>query len=244
MDAEFDGGLLGLLAGTHERDSASTKLRRIGTGHEDEPSGSGHHLATETGTLSVGQVKMSPTHSASLSVATSTWGHLVFFALSSSITASSSGSAWLSLYGLPTHTLAKYVNTRANPAYASPSQPTARLNPGIRYTADAGIAADQRAKEGKEIAVFFQRIPGVSLPTHLDKAHVSNPERTRATSQSRRSTTAGNFFSALGCAPAKKAAYNVTISAGRNLGKVRVGSQRPQPRLPGELRAGRAAGQT
>src|SRR5690606_19594750 len=56
MDAEFDGGLLGLFTGTDERYSASTKLRRIGTGHDYEPSGSGHQLATETGTISVGQV--------------------------------------------------------------------------------------------------------------------------------------------------------------------------------------------
>lgn len=61
MDAEFDGGLLGLLAGAYERDGASTKLRRARTGHANEPSGSGRQLATETGTLSVGQVKMSPT---------------------------------------------------------------------------------------------------------------------------------------------------------------------------------------
>ncbi len=54
VDAEFDGSLLGLFTGTHERDSTSTKLRRIGTGHEDEPSGSGRQLATETGTKSVG----------------------------------------------------------------------------------------------------------------------------------------------------------------------------------------------
>jgi hypothetical protein len=64
MDAEFNGRLLSLLTGTHERDSASTKLRRVGTWHEDEPSGSGHQLATETGTLFVGQVKLSPTHAA------------------------------------------------------------------------------------------------------------------------------------------------------------------------------------
>lgn len=32
VDAEFHGGLLGLFAGTHERYSASAKLRRIGTG--------------------------------------------------------------------------------------------------------------------------------------------------------------------------------------------------------------------
>ncbi len=57
MDAELDGGLLGLFTGTDERYSASTKLRRIGTGHDYEPSGSGHQLATETGTISVGQVK-------------------------------------------------------------------------------------------------------------------------------------------------------------------------------------------
>src|SRR5690606_9619419 len=63
MDAEFDGGLLGLFTGTDERYSASTKLRRIGTGHDYEPSGSGHQLATETGTISVGQVNLSPVRS-------------------------------------------------------------------------------------------------------------------------------------------------------------------------------------
>ena len=73
MDAEFDGGLLSLLAGTHERDSASTKLRRIGTGHEDEPSGSGHQLATKTGTLTVGQVKLSPIPSSRPDVAVVGW---------------------------------------------------------------------------------------------------------------------------------------------------------------------------
>lgn len=57
---QFDSGLLGLLAGTHERDSAGTELRRIGAGHGDEPSGSGHQLATETGTLPWGRSNWNP----------------------------------------------------------------------------------------------------------------------------------------------------------------------------------------
>ena len=47
VDAEIDGGLLGLLASTHERHSTSTKLRRIGTWQEHEPFGSGHHLGLD-----------------------------------------------------------------------------------------------------------------------------------------------------------------------------------------------------
>ena len=68
VDAEFEGGLLGLFASAHKRDSTSTKLRRRGAWHVNEPSGSGHQLASETGTISVGQVKMSPTRAAVPSV--------------------------------------------------------------------------------------------------------------------------------------------------------------------------------
>lgn len=57
MDAELDRGLLGLLPRPHQRDSAGTELRQIGTWHQDEPLGSSHHLATEIGTQTVSQVE-------------------------------------------------------------------------------------------------------------------------------------------------------------------------------------------
>ena len=64
VDAEIVRGLLLRLAGPHESDRASTELGRIGAGHNCQPFVEARQLVTESGTQTVGQVKMSPIRAA------------------------------------------------------------------------------------------------------------------------------------------------------------------------------------